>query len=257
MSIRKFLPAPALATFIKEYIIIETDEEVQNKTLPDLSVVMSFRIKGTVLRVKDEREDKIPATAISGLRKTPRIFRYSGSTRNLLIIFKAGGMAAFSKIPVHELFEFTVDADNIFKASILNDVHQKLADANSDQAMIGIIEAFLTENLSPTFPDSIIYKAVQLIEKQRGIIRIKEFASNFNISQDPFEKRFRKVIGSSPKQFASILRLRHLIKTYPALSSLTDASYQAGYFDQSHFIKDFKSFTGETPKGFFKSSLYW
>jgi AraC-like DNA-binding protein len=39
--------------------------------------------------------------------------------------------------------------------------------------------------------------------------------------------------------------------------TLTDAAYQAGYFDQSHFIKDFRLFTGRTPKDFFSDFQYW
>jgi AraC-like DNA-binding protein len=139
----------------------------------------------------------------------------------------------------------------------LDEVIEQLFDAESDQKRIQIVESFLKSNLLVNHPDFMIYKAAELMERQRGIIRVKDFASNFNISQDPFEKRFRKVIGSSPKQFASILRLRHLIKNYPSFSSLTEATYHAGYFDQSHFIKDFRQFTGVTPKDFFKSSLYW
>jgi AraC-like DNA-binding protein len=51
--------------------------------------------------------------------------------------------------------------------------------------------------------------------------------------------------------------MRHVIDTYTADRSLTDTAHTAGYFDQAHFIKDFKSFTGETPDAFFKSSRFW
>jgi AraC-like DNA-binding protein len=64
-------------------------------------------------------------------------------------------------------------------------------------------------------------------------------------------------VGSSPRQFTSIVRLRYFIDRYSPYSSLTTASYEAGYFDQSHFIKDFKQFTGETPRQFFATARYW
>ncbi|MNZ68691.1 Helix-turn-helix domain protein [compost metagenome] len=102
-----------------------------------------------------------------------------------------------------------------------------------------------------------VKNAVQLIKQNNGNIRIKDLATDLHISQDPFEKRFRAIIGSTAKQYASIIRLRHLINSYPSYDSLTEASFEAGYFDQSHFIKDFRLFTGQTPKDFFKSSLYW
>jgi methylphosphotriester-DNA--protein-cysteine methyltransferase len=105
--------------------------------------------------------------------------------------------------------------------------------------------------------DPIIELALQRIRGANGIIRISELADSLFISRDPFEKRFRSVAGTSPKQFATIIRLRSLIGQYSGETSLTSAAAEAGYFDQSHFIKDFRSFTGEPPKQFFRSAAFW
>jgi AraC-like DNA-binding protein len=64
-------------------------------------------------------------------------------------------------------------------------------------------------------------------------------------------------VGTSPKQFAAIVRLRNLIDQYSGVDTLTDVAHKAGYFDQSHFIKDFQSFTGKTPKQFFAAPPQW
>jgi AraC-like DNA-binding protein len=53
------------------------------------------------------------------------------------------------------------------------------------------------------------------------------------------------------------VRLRKVIDTYDPATNLTEAALTAGYFDQAHFIKDFRSFTGQSPQEFFKSPLYW
>ena len=99
--------------------------------------------------------------------------------------------------------------------------------------------------------------AVQRIQKMNGLLNMKSLAGDVNMSQDAFEKRFRRVIGTSPKQFSSIVRLRNVITHYSPDRTFTDMAYDAGYFDQSHFTKDFKSFTGRTPNEFFKSAVYW
>jgi AraC-like DNA-binding protein len=98
---------------------------------------------------------------------------------------------------------------------------------------------------------------MQKIKDTNGNLRIKELATSLAISQDPFEKRFRRVIGTSPKQFSNIVRLKHVIEGYQPALSLTDTALAAGYFDQAHFIKEFKSFTGQTPKDFFQAPPAW
>lgn len=257
MKIEKFSPSSALMPFIKEFLIIETDLETESKTIPDTSMVMAFRYMGNVQKMEGETKQAIPATAISGIINTARRFYYSKETANLLVIFREGGFNFFSTLPAHEFFCMQIESKNIFLQTELNEVSERLAEARSNEDRINIIQNFLLRRLNNKKPDELINNAIQIIKHRSGIIRIKDLASSLHISQDPFEKRFRALIGSTPKQYSSIIRLRHLIKKCSSLSSLTEASYEAGYFDQSHFIKNFRQFTGQAPKDFFKSPSFW
>jgi methylphosphotriester-DNA--protein-cysteine methyltransferase len=67
------------------------------------------------------------------------------------------------------------------------------------------------------------------------------------------EKRFRRAVGASPKQFASIVRLRGAIKQYRPGVSLTRLSADAGYYDHAHMARDFRSAIGKTPQDFFRT----
>ena len=84
----------------------------------------------------------------------------------------------------------------------------------------------------------------------KGTIRIKELNEKLFISQSPFEKRFRKVVGTSAKKFASIVRFNSVLDNMNETKSLTEICYENNFFDQAHFIKDFKKFTGNTPENF-------
>jgi methylphosphotriester-DNA--protein-cysteine methyltransferase len=64
------------------------------------------------------------------------------------------------------------------------------------------------------------------------------------------EKRFRNIVGASPKKFASIVRLQNVVKNYTSGESLTHTAFESGYYDQAHFIHDFKQFTGDSPQKF-------
>jgi AraC-like DNA-binding protein len=253
MKLQKFLPAIALQPYIREFLLIETAEATGSTVIPDTSLIMSLQYRGTVTK----QQQPLPNIVISGLRRSVRHFIYTAGTANFLIVFKEGGLAAFSRMPANQLFELSVSADNLFKGHELGMTLECLAAAATDRERVRIVEAFLQSHLVAEKQDPLIANAVQLIRQQQGIIRISHLASALHLSQDPFEKRFRTLVGSTPKQYASIIRLRGLIHNYPNYLSLTEASYEAGYFDQSHFIKDFRNFTGRSPKEFFQSSLYW
>ncbi len=257
MTIQRFHPSATLAPFVRAFIIIASDLETYNKTIPDTTMVMSFRYKGNVTRIEGEKRETLFSSNVAGLRKTVRHFRYEKNTGNLLVIFKEGGFNAFSGIPAHELFGLNVEAGNFFQSTELDEILERLHTAPSNDVRVQIMESVLSSRLITRKPDLMVKNAIQIIQNHIGIIRIKDLAAALSSSQDSFEKRFRAQVGCSPKQFASIVRLRNLINNFQSFSSLTESAYAAGYFDQSHFIKDFRLFTGQAPKDFFKSAAYW
>lgn len=101
--------------------------------------------------------------------------------------------------------------------------------------------------------DKLIFEAVKLIYQSKGTIRIKELNEKLFISQSPFEKRFRKIVGTSAKKFASIIRFNSVLDNLNKAKSLTEICYENNFFYQAHFIKDFKQFTGNTQENFKRS----
>ncbi len=257
MQIVRFHPSAALSPFVKELIIIQSDLATDSQTIPDTSMVMSFRYAGRVEQIQGDKRESIPAAVVSGLRRTPRTFHYSKAAANLLVILRESGFSAFTKIPAHEIFGQTIVSENLFYPHEVAEILELLSEARTNLQRIAIMEAFLEDRIANHKTDLVVAHAIRLIKEQRGTGRMKDLTRALNISQDPFEKRFRALVGSTPKQYASVIRLRDVISRYPSFSTLTEASLDAGYFDQSHFIRDFKLFTGQPPKEFFKSGRYW
>lgn len=253
MHIEQYIPVATLQPFIKSFMIIESEYAVQNQILPDTAVVMAFRLRGTVM---ENDLGILPAAVLGGLRKASRSLTYTSDTANLLVVFREDGAAAFFKEPMHELFGGSASLDNFIRRQQLDDITEQLAAAANNQACINIMQRFLLTIRRQAKPDLLVQEAVKSIRRAGGNVRIKELLDDLHISQDAFEKRFRKTTGASPKQFASIVRLRGLISRADA-GTLTELAYDAGYFDQAHFIKDFRSFTGQTPREFYKSAIYW
>jgi len=132
-------------------------------------------------------------------------------------------------------------------------MEDQLASATSDARRITIVEQFLISRINPSKRDELVLAALPLIYQSKGTIRIKELTGQLHISQSPFEKRFRQTVGTSAKKFASIVRLKNVLQQYDKRNSLTELAYEAGFYDQAHFIRDFKAFTGESPETFFHS----
>jgi AraC-like DNA-binding protein len=186
-----------------------------------------------------------------------RLINYLNDTSTIVILFKEAGATAFFKEPLHELFEESVSLENFVKQKEISIIGEQLAAARNDDQRIEIIEQFLITKLHPFKPDKLISTAIEKVYLTKGTIRIKELAESLYISNDAFEKRFRKIVGTSPKQFSSIVRLQSIIKDGQKAQLLTNMALDGGYFDQSHFNKDFKLFTGQVPADFFRCSRFW
>ncbi len=246
-----------LKPYIREFLIIEADQAIKTKTIPDTSIVLTFRINGEVFKAGQGEKHPLPVNALTGLRNSLREFYYAPQTINLLVLLNEGGIKAFSKIPAHELFCKSISTENLFRASELSLLSEQLAETPNNNTRVKLVEAFLKKKLITNTDDALIHCAARLIKQQNGMVMVKDLVKSLPISLDPFEKRFRAVIGTTPKHYAGIVRLRNLISKYPTHATLTETSCEAGYFDQAHFIKDFKLFTGQSPKVFFQSQQYW
>lgn len=257
MKFEEYIPTKLLRPFIKTYRIIESQVEMANRVLPGTSLAVAFRYKGEVSYISDYKQERLPASTISGLRKSVRLIHYLENTATIIVLFKETGAGAFFNQPLYDLFEESVSLDTFIKQSEISTIEEQLAEAQSNIKRIDIVEQFFLSKLCSYTPDKLISTAVEIIHSKKGAIKIKELADTLYISNDAFEKRFRKVAGTSPKQFSSIIRMESIVKQKQQAENLADLAFNAGYYDQPHFNKDFKIFTGQTPTEFYKSPDFW
>ena len=253
----KYLPCAILQPFVKHFLIIDSEHGMENRILPDTSIVMAFRLKGQLAYTENGTYHNLPLSVITGIRESSRVISYSKDTATLLVAFNEGGAAAFFKEPLHELSGISISLDHLVQGPKIHAIEEQLAEAPGNREKVKIVEQFLLSELKKTQADLLIREAIQKIKFSKGDIKIKDLLADLPISRDPFEKRFRRITGTSPKQFSVIVRLKNLISSYSGSTSLTEMAYDAGYFDQAHFIKDFRSFTGQTPHDFFRNAEWW
>jgi AraC-like DNA-binding protein len=242
-------PMAVLRPFIKNFEVTQYLTELTHTLLPDTSLVACFRLDGMAIR----HEARIlPAAFLSGLQDRARTLTRLPGSCVLLTVFTEVGAAAFLREPLDLLFNKMMPLDNLLRHTQLEKVHEQLVEAGDHARRKEILERLLLGHLRSDAPDPVAMAAAARIKERHGAVRVRALARGAGLSLSALERRFRKAVGTSPRKFASIVRLRHVLKLRNGDGTLTETAYQAGYSDQAHFIKDFKNFTGLAPQSFFQ-----
>lgn len=250
MKFEKHFPAERLKPYIKYFVVSENELESEYKVFPSSGLVIGFQYKGQLATIRNNTENKLASAGITGVSDSYKIFRNSSHIGTILVFFTEIGFTHFASHPANELFNLSLSLDDIFKKSDVEEIEEKLAMAAADKQRVKIVEQFLLSQLKDIQTDKLVVEAVKLIYQTNGTIRIKELNEKLFISQSPFEKRFRKVVGTTAKKFASVVRFNTVLDNLSKTKTLTEICYENNFFDQAHFIKDFKQFTGDTPENF-------
>jgi len=101
---------------------------------------------------------------------------------------------------------------------------------------------------------STIDPTLRMISPAKGGVPVATLAKAVKLSAAQFRKRFKEEIGLSPSQYCKIVRVNHVIRALQAdrSQSLTQLTYAMGYYDQSHFIREFKSIMCQTPNAYWR-----
>ena len=168
------------------------------------------------------------------------------------MVFHETGLAHFTRQPAHELFGKSLSLQHIFDQQSVRDVHEKIAETTTDLDRIKVVEDFLLYHLRTREQDMLVGKALYHIHQSKGTVRISALASALCTSRSPLEKKFRSITGASPKKFAGIVRARAMMAALEQ-GRQNEAEYLSAYYDQAHFIKDFRKFTAVTPEEYLKN----
>ena len=193
-----------------------------------------------------------PRALFAGQLSRPLWLRPTGRAGVLGVRFHPAGARSFLGFALHGVTDCRLALHAIWPEEA-RALTSAIAHAR-DETRIEIAQRFVAGrialNRSPI--DEPIARSAAAIESQAGRCRVEEVIASSGVGRRQFERRFRDAVGLSPKRFASVLRLRSVfdvLEKSPA-SDWTDAALAAGYFDQSHLIRDFRRYVGCTPAQF-------
>lgn len=248
MKCDTYFPTERLKPFIRHLVVSENEQGSAYRVFPSTGLVAGFQYRGQLSILSGNIETRLATAGITGISDTYKQFKNAPGTGTILVYFTEVGFAHFASCPVNELHNLSLSLADIFGEEVINEVQEKLSFAVTDSSRIRIVEQFLEAQLNDIPTDQLVLEAVKRMYQSKGTIRIKELNEQLYISQSPFEKRFRKMVGTTPKKFASIVRFNAVLEELGSNKSLTEICYENHFFDQAHFIKSFRQFTGDTPE---------
>jgi methylphosphotriester-DNA--protein-cysteine methyltransferase len=255
MQVTRLAPGARLAPFVRGYAIVETREPATRALLPERGIVIGLRFAGAADLLEDGAARRVANAAITGIQATTRHMQTAAHSGIVLAMLAPAGAQRFFAQPLHELYGRTGALDDLVPRAELARIEARLGEARDHGARIAEVERFLLARLAPE-ADPVVDAAVAAIAAAHGVVRIATLARRLGISQDPLEKRFRRAVGASPKQLAQLIRLQHVIDDPRGGASWSARAVAAGYFDQSHFIREFRAMTGEAPTRFFQPGRF-
>lgn len=261
MNYQTFEPDQDLSILVKCYWTLECpkEEKPEKQTIiPDGCMEMVFHY-GDLFRQYTENGNSLvqPRCFVIGQLTQPLEIEPTGETGIFSVRFHPNGFLPFSTIPIKEMENTAVSLEKLF-GDDGRQMAQKVLGAPSALEKIKVVESFLLNRLTDAETvDRIVKSTIETILTANGQLSIDELSRQSNINQRQLERKFSTAVGLSPKQLSKTIRLQATLKMLlnEKFTSLTDLAYKNEYYDQAHFIKDFKELTGHTPKQFYGNTL--
>ncbi len=256
MLIQRILPDKIIKPYIDFYLHIKASEKRNFMFLPDNINVLTFQLSGnTNARYAGTNCSNI-TTRISGAFTNKRYFETSDTFEVIMVFMKPYAIYSLFKIHLYDFKNEIISLSEIANQKVVAELNRKMKDSNSFIDKIKLIEAFLKTVFlkNAGFPFAIM-GALELIHLKMGLLSSQVIANSLNVSQRTLERLFNQVIGLNIKEYSSLIRLKNAVNNLKDFSMLTDVAYDAEFFDQSHFNRFFKRYTGISPGRFVKTDL--
>jgi AraC-like DNA-binding protein len=263
MMLQVHKPAFPLHIFIEHFVYFEGLSALHNldRFLPDGNTEIIIDLTERSQYIYDnETLHKIQTCRyawVSGVRTRPITIPSGTGSRMLVIAFKKGKAFPFYPFPMDELTDIVADADLVLGRKF-HDLREQLLAAESVRQMFALVESFLYRQAGDALEQDLsarcIEHAVSSIVRQPSLRSLSRLSGEIGYSQKHFIRLFRQHVGVSPKQYLRIMRFQKAVCAIEedAVIQWNRVALESGYFDQAHFIHDFKQFSGFTPSEYLK-----
>ncbi|MDF2551434.1 MAG: AraC family transcriptional regulator [Chryseobacterium sp.] len=256
-----FEPSEDLSMLVKCYWTLQDaagDQPQRQSIVPDGCMEMIIHYGGLYLQYNECGSSFLqPRCFVMGQLSRPLEIEPSGSTEIFSVRFRPHGFTHFSTFPIKKMENTGIPLESIFGADGKHFENEMLSIHNVSNR-IERVERFLLERLARSeTADQIVRSTVEMIITANGQIPIKALSHELRISMRQLERKFHSAIWMSPKKLSKIIRFQGTLKMMltKEYSSFTSMAHANNYYDQAHFIRDFRELVGVSPKEFYGKHL--
>lgn len=259
ISLRVYHPHPFLRPYISKLWALESKYGIPQQDLKliapngEMKLVIPYQnnMRSTIdNNISEHRESSI---IVIGQMTTAAIIESEMDFGSIGVDFKPRGAYRFFAFPLNEIQNHVYHAPDIF-GSLGNELQAKISDAQDVREKIRLVEKFLYQQfISLGRFDPVLEYAIAKIETQSGLLSIEDLSKDVGYSRRQLTRKFTEQVGLSPKEFACIVRF-HTAYRQLMQNTFTGKSLYNLYYDQAHYIKEFKRYTGLAPGDFISQS---
>lgn len=163
--------------------------------------------------------------------------------------FKPAGAARFFSLPYDEIVDQVIDLSS-YEKEISSFLQNEVAKILSHDERLEFMQTFLKNRLQQESQEDLyVRQACRYVMQSEGEYSVTELVKLIGFSERQLERKFKKQVGLSPKMLSRIARFQKILRLAQSSKNMTlvDAAVSCGYYDQSHFIRDFTKFCGDSP----------
>lgn len=208
---------------------------------------------GTVELVVNLREDQpdFRLPVVAGPHSRPSLLDTAHAASVIGAHFRPGGAFPFLGVPAGELHNLEVTLDTLWGGRA-EELRQRILAAPTHQARLDVLESALLSAARRSARHPAVAFALRELSAVPAPRRVGEVVAAVGLSQRAFIERFRSEVGLAPKLFARVMRFQEVVRRVHGARQVdwSQVALACGYFDQAHFINDFRELSGLTPAAY-------
>lgn len=255
-------PHPLLSPYIAKMSVFESTGRLpaldRKLIVPNANFKLTFtHCNGIVARVADKTfVQNENGLTLTGLVDTPVILdpQEDIQTSTIVVEFNPLGAYRLFRLSYTDIKNQIVNVMDLI-GNRAQELQSQLADASSLDLKLQLLQNFLIRQMAKAVSDPIFDYCINRISNSRGLISVARLEKETGYSSRWLNKKFSEHLGTSPKNLSEIIRFKQFYQLYSTgvkWQSLRKSIYDY-YYDQSHFLRAFKRFTGSTPTDLQKS----
>jgi AraC-like DNA-binding protein len=252
------VPAPPLDAFVEMIWLCQNEPQAHalERLLPTGAAQLIVNLKeDRVRRYDPERGNRCESTrgtVLAAVQSRYSVIDTAEQEHVMGVVFRPGGTVPFMRVPAHETCDADLPLELLWDRRHAETLRERLLEAGDADARLATLEQALLEAWRPVGNHPAVTFALETFGRRPPVASVTAVTDAIGLSAKRFIERFKAEVGLTPKRYCRIQRFQRALRRTRAGRRVdwTSLALDCGYFDQAHFVHDFRDFAGLTPTAY-------